>query len=81
MPYINNESRPVLDRVIRQIPEGLSEGELNYFITKTLLKTFPRNYGDYNALIGILECVKLELYRRAIAPYEDKKKAEHGDVY
>jgi hypothetical protein len=27
-----------------------------------------------------LECCKLEIYRRLVAPYEDKKKDENGDV-
>ena len=40
----------------------------------------PR-YRDFNAAIGVLECAKLELYRRAAATYEDAKLAEHGDVY
>lgn len=39
------------------------------------------NYKDYNEVIGVLECVKQELYRRLIAPYEDKKKDENGDVF
>ena len=32
-------------------------------------------------LIGVLECAKLELYRRVAAPYEDDKIDENGDVY
>ena len=27
-----------------------------------------------NDFIGVLECIKLELYRRVATPYEDKKK-------
>jgi hypothetical protein len=34
-----------------------------------------------NEAIGVLECAKLELYRRVAAPYEDEKIAESGDVY
>jgi hypothetical protein len=30
--------------------------------------------------MGVLESAKLELYRRKIAPYEDDKIAENGDV-
>jgi len=30
---------------------------------------------------GVLECAKLELYRRIAAPYEDTKIEENGDVY
>jgi hypothetical protein len=39
------------------------------------------NYDNFNEVIGVLECMKLELYRRMIAPYEDTKCKENGDVY
>ena len=81
MPYIKTNDRPLLDRIIEQIPKELKMGELNYLITKILLATEPKNYADYNALVGVLECIKLELYRRAIAKYENKKIDENGDVY
>ena len=38
-------------------------------------------YSKINALIGVLECAKLELYRRVAAPYENDKIDENGDVY
>lgn len=61
-------------------------GELNYLITILLgryLHSYGENpkYADYNEVIGVLECVKLELYRRAISKYEDEKRAANGDVY
>ena len=30
--------------------------------------------------MGVLECCKLEFYRRVAAPYEDIKIEENGDV-
>lgn len=82
MPYITQEQREELDDWL----EGydlfdLPPGELNYVITKLLLKTEPRTYQDYNTLVGVLECIKLELYRRVVAPYEDRKRDENGEVY
>lgn len=59
-------------------------GELNYFLTMHILSYLfhhGENYTNYNAVIGVLENVKLELHRRKIAPYEDKKMEEHGDVF
>lgn len=38
-------------------------------------------YALYNEVVGVLECAKLELYRRLAAPYEDRKIAANGDVY
>lgn len=31
-------------------------------------------------VLGMLECCKMELYRRHVAPYEDEKIIENGDV-
>ena len=82
MPYIAHASRPYYDTLVAGIPVATMEtGEINYLITKILLATSPKRYEDYNRLIGVIECVKLEMYRRAVASYEDKKIEENGDVY
>ena len=86
MPYIKKEVREGLDSKLSPVIILLNKttrnaGVLNYMITKILLATNPKYYEDYNALVGVLECIKLELYRRVIVPYEDKKREEHGDVY
>jgi len=58
-------------------------GTLNYIITRLVVWYLGKspNYERYNAVIGVLECAKQELYRRQIAPYEDEKCEENGDVY
>lgn len=87
MPYILKEVRsiidPKIDALVAHTPATVSPGNLNYTITKILLSTKPGNYTAYNELIGVLECIKQELYRRAVAPYEDRKIADprNGDVY
>lgn len=83
MPYISAGDRGYFDEFLDGITPK-SEGELNYCITKLVLAylaTTSKRYDDYNAVIGVLECAKLECYRRAIAPYEDKKIQANGDVY
>jgi hypothetical protein len=79
MPYIKQDDREALDNCIEQF-RLMTVGELNYTITNILMRQHPQTYADFNALIGVLECAKLELYRRACAPYEDKKILENGDV-
>ena len=87
MPYIKQYVRPDIDAALQSFIKFFEDfsnwpsGNLNYVITKLLLETKPKSYEEYNALIGVLECVKLEFYRRQIAVYEDKKKEENGDVY
>ncbi len=81
MPYVEPEVRIRLDKGI--VPE--SAGELNYLTTKLLDDYLRRKggirYERLNEVVGVLECVKLEFYRRIAAPYEDGKKDENGDVY
>lgn len=80
MPYIKQELRGDLE-------EGRApshSGELNYAITKMIreyLRFKGESYHSFNEVIGVLECAKLELYRRMVAPYENQKWSEHGDVY
>ena len=75
-----------LDRLRESTPhEGMSRhpGTLNYIITRLVVWYLGENpnYEKYNSAIGVLECAKQELYRRQIAPYEDEKCEENGDVY
>ncbi len=61
-----------------------SVGELNFQITKLVdrfVKAQGSNYGAYNAAVGVLECAKLEYYRRRVAVYEIDKILINGDVY
>jgi broad-specificity NMP kinase len=80
MPYITPQDR--LEVSSGRFPT--KAGELNYVLTGVLdswLSQVGVRYETINAVIGVLECAKLELYRRLAAPYEDEKIAENGDVY
>lgn len=80
MPYIPPQDRP---NVINE-HEYFSPGKLNFFISDaidTYIHAKGLNYDTLNTVVGVLECAKLELYRRVAAPYEDKKKEENGEVY
>ncbi|MED5474943.1 MAG: hypothetical protein VX770_02840 [Candidatus Neomarinimicrobiota bacterium] len=80
MPYIKKEDRIKLNKSnISNNP-----GELNFQITMLInsyLKRKGVSYTNLNEVIGVLECAKLEIYRRLAAKYEDKKISENGDVY
>lgn len=81
MPYVSKRSRDELSLADNLCVKDA--GELNYCITTLIvnyLGMVPK-YADFNEAIGVLECAKLELYRRMVAPYEDTKCAENGDVY
>lgn len=81
MPYITPERRLEL---ARHGPNEIeNEGELNYAIHDLIERYLLKKKTDYatcNGIIGVLECAKLEFYRRLVAPYEDSKIALNGDV-
>ncbi len=80
MPYIKQDDR---DR-INNGGEPTTAGELNYLITMKIdsyLNHKGISYTNLNEVIGVLECAKLEIYRRLVSNYEDEKIAENGDVY
>ena len=66
-----------------KLEEKCSSGTLNYIVTKVVKRFLGENpnYERYNAAIGVLECAKLELYRRKIIGYEIDKQIENGDVW
>lgn len=91
MPYVKQTNRDKVDAsifilrdiIIHQIELEDLPGLLNYIITRLVAHEVQHNkcYRTINEAIGVLECVKLELYRRLAAIYEDQKCKENGDVY
>lgn len=91
MPYITRHRREDItdgDRI--ELAEIKFSGELNFAIqllalayTKNLedYTGDPPNYTVYNSVIGAMEAAKEEYYRRVVAPYEDIKIKENGDVF
>ena len=88
MPYISKKDRPqyheLLQSLAQLVPSDHMQraGHLNYVITQLLRTTYGQRmrYADHNEVIGVLECIKQEFYRRATAPYEDEKIVSEGDV-
>ena len=82
MPYIPQEDRHAINEVVDRLKLA-NVGELNYAITRIVINFlgFAPSYAIYNAAVGVLECAKMELYRRRITEYEDMKRRHSGDVY
>lgn len=87
MPYIKKGDRRWLSfhTDIDSIPAYLSAqnpGLVNYFISKIIWTLFDRcpSYNAANSLLGVLDAVSKEFYRRKVAPYEDEKIKENGDI-
>ncbi len=90
MPYIIKADRKEFDPEIKALLRRLTNkgfakakaGDLNYAFSKIVWAVFDANpsYATANELVGMLECVKQEFYRRKVAPYEEKKIQENGDL-
>jgi hypothetical protein len=94
MPYISAEARQRLDPHIQELADEIARlaeseggdaafaGFLNYSCTKLALKVMPvRRYWSIATVVGVFRNVADEFYRRVGVPYEDEKRAQHGDVY
>jgi len=84
MPYIMKQMRPAFDPHLKAIgPHTTDPGDLNYCITVLVheyLKAHGQSYATMNDCIGVLDAAKAEFYRRVVAPYEDVKIQENGDI-
>lgn len=79
MPYIKENDR-------FRIQSGLGAecaGELNYIFSYFAICYIEDNgltYRTINDIVGALEGTKAEFQRRVVAPYEDRKITENGDL-
>lgn len=88
MPYIKPNDRECFDPHIGQLIRSLTynrqwtAGELNYIISSIVWDLFKdkQKYQTANDIVGALTNVQLEFYRRMVAPYEDEKISENGDI-
>lgn len=85
MPYIKQENREKFEPLLNELKFetiNATAGELNYLISSLIWSIFDNNksYSKANELIGVLECVKQEFYRRQLSPYEDKCIERNGDL-
>jgi hypothetical protein len=84
MPYIKQEDRSKFDLAAIDIAnKAESAGDLNYALTVILhnyIKKKGLRYANCNELVGMLECCKLEFYRRIVGEYEDTCIEKNGDA-
>ncbi len=81
MPYIEPGLRPAIDSG-RMVPRNV--GELTYAMTRLALNYVEQqgtSFTVFAAVLAALDATAREFYRRMVAPYEDTKIEENGDVY
>ena len=94
MPYIDENSRKVLDRYIDDLADVITNfseldnekvmlvlGDLNYCMSRLIGQVMgDTSYAKVAMLTGVLENVKQEFYRRVAVPYEEEKIVQNGDI-
>lgn len=82
MPYIKKENRKAMDKVIAAMAEAdvKADGDLNYILYKFCKYFISPSYNNYKNFCGELRQCATEIERRILAPYEDEKIIENGDV-
>jgi len=80
MPYLDQTVKDALDSGLIKMSEP---GHLTYKLYRLCLDYVSLKGKRFFVLcevMGALVCTMLEFYRRVAANYEDKKRAENGDV-
>ncbi len=84
MPYVIKSKRPMLNNIVAlMIKEDIkADGDLNYLLYLFCKKYVKPSYNNYKNFLGELQVAEMsaEIRSRLLAPYEDKKIEENGDV-
>ncbi len=82
MPYIKQEDRPDKNDVYEMMISAnvVANGDLNYILFKFCKYQVEPSYNNYKNFCGELRQCATEIERKILAPYEDQKIIENGDV-
>lgn len=82
MPYVKQEKRPKLDKVVEALIDAqvVANGDLNYILFKYAKYNVKPSYNNFKNFVGELHECAHEIRRKLLAPYEDTKIEETGDV-
>lgn len=83
MPYIESEADRRFCRYIAgllKFNEIEPDGRLNCLLYTTCVSNVKPGYVNYRNYVAELRACATEIERRLLAPYEDKKIKENGDI-
>lgn len=82
MPYVKQERRADLNKVVIAMSEAkvVADGDLNYILFRFAKYHISPGYNNYKNFLGELNEAAEEIRRRLLAPWEDMKIEENGDV-
>ena len=82
MPYIKQSRRRELNHVVNDMlcADLQPHGDLNYILYAYCKRCIAPGYTGYKNYLGELTEAAAEIRRRLLAPYEDEKIRENGDI-
>jgi len=83
MPYIKKEDRIKFDRILEQMPNCESKGELEYcifYLMQNYMKTRDVKYSTLHDTVYASQHCADEFRRRFLDKREDNAREENGDV-
>lgn len=83
MPYITQDARSKFTDLLNNLPQIDHAGELHYILSEIALKYVSQrglSYQILNDVAGVSSLLVLELNRRLISDYEQKKAEVNGDT-
>jgi len=82
MPYIKQNERSAMNQIVDMMDDwGIqADGDLNYVLFAYCKRYVKPSYNNYKNFCGELRQCATEIERRILAPYEDTKIIENGDV-
>lgn len=84
MPYLGDPHiRERLDFLVENLHDELVHyrpGRLNYVLFALCRRHVPESYTDIRNFLAEIHEAECEIRRRILAPYEDQKIQENGDV-
>ena len=82
MPYITQGRRSIYDKIVNEMKRlnVKANGDLNYILFAFCKRFIEPSYNNYKNFCGELRQCATEIERKILAPYEDQKILENGDV-
>lgn len=82
MPYIKEEDRYLMDKVVDQMRlcDVEPNGKLNYVLYAFCKRNIDPSYNNFKNYCAELRQCATEIERRLLGPYEDEKIRSNGDV-
>jgi hypothetical protein len=78
---LSQESIAINTNFVHGISKEAQGGHMNYLLSSIYEQLILRGYFEKEIISAVMRCAIDDFYYKEVAPYEDKKISENGDVY